>query len=179
MNSPLLIAFLLLSFLCNNTVEKADVVDSTCDGHFNGTNRGNDLIAVNTHLTSVSSVLNVIFRPHRLCVLKTTKKELQYTRLLSGLVGRRIVRLETLFSRSEVDKGSLFRSLPADHHLCFRRLRRKLYSANHRLYYAETSRREKRKLRFSFIRSPERDGEVFGEQFPNEFLPGICEFALK
>ena len=43
----------------------------------------------------------------------------------------------------------------------------------------ETSRREKRKLRFSFIRSPERDGEVFGEQFPKEFLPGICEFALK
>ena len=41
MISPLLIAFLLLSFLCNNTVEKADVVDSTCDGHFNGTNRGN------------------------------------------------------------------------------------------------------------------------------------------
>ena len=89
MNSPLLIALLLLSFLRNYTVEKADVVDSICDGHFNGTNRGNDSIAVNTHLTSISSVLNVTFQPHRL----------QYTGKLSGLVGRRIVRLPGVSNR--------------------------------------------------------------------------------
>ena len=37
-------------------------------------------------------------------VCSKNNKELQYTRLLSELVGRRIVRLEMLFSRSEVDK---------------------------------------------------------------------------
>ena len=146
-------------------------MDSTSDGYFNGTNRGNDLIAVNTHLTSVSSVLNVTFRPHRLCVLKTAKKELQYTGLLNGLVGRRILRLEKLFSRSEVDKGSLFRSLSADHHLCFRRLRRNLYSANHRLYYVELHAGRKENYDFLLFVALKETAKFLVNNFPRNFFP--------
>lgn len=129
-----------------------------------------------TLLTSVNSIFNVVNFTFPLKITEINWAEEDLDLNADHLLLLRVTSLAPVFSPLNVDTGRMFTPL---RDASFRRLWKRLFSANHRKYYIPSSRREKRKLRFLYISG----AGVSSDETKETIIPGkdkvTFEFALK